>query len=634
MAKFVKCRVYLTSYISNKLVKEKENSSRSKHFIVLGLRMTVLAFSNHPDSELQPNNRYAVCKSMAIGYAQSIKSSSKRLEQAKSFSAALLNSYWRTKCLQCDTQLTIAQLPSSRKLADLPIDVQNLATELANIIALLPTEDSAFLIGSLYTAMMPDALRAQLGAYYTPPPLVDRLISLAVSAGFRFDTSSAIDPACGGGAFLVPLALRMWKSADGVAPKLLLKNLANRLRGIELDPFSAWISKVVLEAALLPLLLSARSRLPDTVIICDDALTSHDREKFDLVIGNPPYGRITLSESMRSTYKRSLYGHANLYGLFTDLALKIAKPTGIVAYLTPTSFLGGKYFMNLRALLKSTATPVAFDFVTDRDGVFDNVLQETMLATFKMGQTGLAAKVSSLIPKGMHSAEIENVGSVMIPQGATPWLIPRSKLDSKTLAAVSTMPTRLIDLGYEVSTGQLVWNRFKLQLKNKFSSKTLPLIWAESVTAKGFKFSAEKRNHSPYFELHKNQKFLVTSKSCVLVQRTTSIEQHRRLIAAVLPQEFIDQFGGVVIENHLNMVYSKQHPLVPPEIIELLLNSKIIDQIFRCISGSVAVSAYELNSIPLPNVSQLLSLVSSIKKGAQKEFLEKKISSFYEVIQE
>ena len=36
-------------------------------------------------------------------------------------------------------------------------------------------------------------------------------------------------------------------------------------------------------------------------------------------------------------YARSTYGHANLYGLFTDAGLRYAKRRGVVAYVMPTS---------------------------------------------------------------------------------------------------------------------------------------------------------------------------------------------------------------------------------------------------------------------------------------------------------
>lgn len=596
--------------------------------------MSHIAPSSVTDLTLDPITRYTACKGMAKGYAETIKNDAKRLEHARQYCAVLVQSLWRQRCADLKTSLQIAASTSVGKKNELSTDVHNVAEDTGKIIALFPTTDAAFLVGSIYTAMMPNELRAQLGAFHTPPPLVDRLIEMAEDAGFNPAIHSVIDPSCGGGAFLVPAALKMLKAESRMSPKFLFKRVVSRLKGIELDPFSAWIARVTLEIALLPLCVSANARLPEDTIICGDALEYSAIGNFDLVIGNPPYGRVTLSEKMRELYSRSLFGHANLYGLFTDLALRLVNSTGVIAYLTPTSFLGGKYFMNLRSLLSADSTPVAFDLVSDRDNVFDDVLQETILATFKVGKCKQLATVSSLIPKGMHTAKKSKIGSFSVPNGQAPWLIPRTSLDNKLISSLAKMPTRLSDLGYKVSTGQLVWNRFKPQLKSKLSTKTMPLIWAESVTQSGFRFSAEKRNHAPYFELHKKQDFLVTKTSCILVQRTTSIEQSRRLIAAVIPQEFIDQYGGVVVENHLNMIYPNEGgPLVPLDLIEVLLSSKIIDQVFRCISGSVAVSAYELNSLPLPTEEQLNSLVLSIRKGAKKELLERKIAIFYGVNQ-
>jgi len=53
---------------------------------------------------------------------------------------------------------------------------------------------------------------------------------------------------------------------------------------------------------------------------------------------------------------------------------------------------------------------------------------------------------------------------------------------------------------------------------------------------------------------------------------------------------------------------------------------------FRCISGSVAVSAFELNSIPLPTPEQLMVIKTMLASGIGKNVIEKKIASFYGVI--
>jgi adenine-specific DNA-methyltransferase len=115
------------------------------------------------------------------------------------------------------------------------------------------------------------------------------------------------------------------------------------------------------------------------------------------------------------------------------------------------------------------------------------------------------------------------------------------------------------------------------------------------------------------------------------VQRTTAKEQKRRLIAALLPKEFIEKYGGVVVENHLNMIrLSEDKSAISPQLIAAILNTRTLDFAFRCISGSVAVSAYELNALPMPSPEQMKTLEKLIQLGAWKE-IETTVARIYGV---
>lgn len=596
--------------------------------------MNAPVFALQADLSQDPLIRYSACKAMARGYAESKKVDKTRLAHARAYCARVITAHWDALAQANGSRLRVRAAPVGVTSATLPIDAQQVADETGRLVATFPVEDAGYLIGSIYTVMLPSDLRSELGAYYTPPPMVARLLDQAEAAGFDFALGTAIDPACGGGAFLAPVALRMWGRArqSGAADEWIFRSLMQRLRGIELDPFAAWMSRALLEAALLPLCIATKKRVPENIVVTGNALEPRDIGQFDLVIGNPPYGRITLEPAMRSLYARSLYGHANLYGLFTDLALRLAKKGGVISYLTPTSFLGGQYFMALRNLLTTEACPVAFDFVADREGVFDDVLQETLLTSFKVNGDQSPAQVSLVIPKGLNAAKIEKVGDVTVQAGGAPWLLPRAPREADFLTQICQMPTRLADLGYSVSTGQLVWNRHKDQLSQVKGKGCLPLVWAESVTSDGFSFSAARRGHVPFIRVKKEQPHLITKAECVLVQRTTSKEQDRRLLAAVIPSAFLKEHGGAVIENHLNMVYpNSKTPTVSPATISVLLNSKAVDRAFRCISGSVAVSAYELNSLPLPSAEQLVELEELIKRRSSKASLESAVDRFFGV---
>ncbi len=169
------------------------------------------------------------------------------------------------------------------------------------------------------------------------------------------------------------------------------------------------------------------------------------------------------------------------------------------------------------------------------------------------------------------------------------------------------MPERLKDWGYKVCTGPLVWNRHKSQLRAAAGKGQIPLVWAECITSDGrFIFRSERRNHQPFFELGPEDDWLVVQSSCVLLQRTTAKEQARRLIAAEMPASFVAAHGGVTVENHLNMmVPTVMKPPVSPALLAAFLNSVAADRAFRCLSGSVAVSAYELENLSLPSASDL-----------------------------
>ena len=149
-----------------------------------------------------------------------------------------------------------------------------------------------------------------------------------------------------------------------------------------------------------------------------------------------------------------------------------------------------------------------------------------------------------------------------------------------------------------------------------------PVIWAESVTSDGrFEWRSEKRNHAPWFAARRpKDDWLIVTRPCVLLQRTTAKEQPRRLIAAELPESFIRRYKGVIVENHLNMVRAiAPEPAVPAAVIAALLNSAAVDAAFRCINGSVAVSAFELEELPLPAPAVLAKVAKLIAAGGNGE---------------
>ena len=555
-----------------------------------------------------------------------------RLNFAQAVVFAVVSAYWNELQNASDQGCSLRKLPSDIELLPVSDEARELAESFGTAAASLDVMDASYKIGVFYTGMMPDRFRAQLGAYYTPPALCERLLDMATEAGVDWRSARVLDPACGGGAFLSPVARRMAESLKDCNAQIALKNIQRRLNGFELDPFAAWMSQVFLDVTLDDLCREAKTSLSSVVRVCDSLEQTPKGEGFDLVVGNPPYGRITLSPRLREKFQRSLFGHANLYGVFTDLALRYARPGGVIAYVTPTSFLAGEYFKALRGLLGRDAPPMSIDFISERKGVFADVLQETLLAAYLRGGDSGNGMVQFISPGPDNSIKMMPAGSFSLPENLEqPWLMPRTKAQSVLLRQVYELPYRLADYSYTVSTGPLVWNRHKTSLRDRPGKGRYPLVWAESVRSNGvFEFRAEKRNHKPYFKPKANEHWVVTDFPCVLLQRTTAKEQCRRLVAAELPASFIQEHGAVVVENHLNMIKPLNGaPKVAPSALAVLLNSDVVDQIFRCINGSVAVSAYELEALPLPSPEGMKEIERLVKKRANRKTLERVVERLY-----
>lgn len=273
------------------------------------------------DPSSNPKETMVSAKLWARAWAQALEKD--RIWATRTFIATAISYY--ANAVGSESELSALGTASGR-LTGYPLDgmAARRAVDIGAAAARLEPLEAGYVISAIYTAMLPDELRSRYGIYYTPPALTRRLIAMATEAGVDWSRCRVLDPACGGGAFMAPAALRIASELKDCEPAVVLQNVGSRLRGLEIDPFAAWMSQAFLDIALADISRAAGRRLPRLVTVCDSLEQEPDGEGFDLVIGNPPYGRISLSPEMRKRYRRSLYGHANQYGVFTDLALRWA----------------------------------------------------------------------------------------------------------------------------------------------------------------------------------------------------------------------------------------------------------------------------------------------------------------------
>lgn len=465
-------------------------------------------------------------------------------------------------------------------------------------------------LGEAYVTALDRTVRSHTGRHYTPAALADALWDQTqAAAGGRVD-GLVLDPACGAGALLLP-PLRSWlTTCAATQPELVLAGAVTAVTGRDLDAAAVWLGNVALASVLLPWWTKVpedRRRPLPALLEVRDGLAEQDPPATAVVM-NPPYGRVRLDQDERARWSHAVYGHANRYGLFLASAASQIRSRGVLSALVPAGWLGGSYFQRLRAHLAAEAPLHRIAYVHDRADVFSTgVLQETLLATFVRGEQPRDVRCDVVAVNG-HSTRVP-IGTArppVIPD--LPWPLPRDPSDVPLVRRAASLPTRLSDYGWKVSTGPLVWNRAKERISAHPRAGSVKIMWAADLD--GDKpHRARVREPQRWVQLRPgDDRTLVLDHPAVLIQRTTAPEQPRRLLPAELDQSCLEKWGGrVVVENHVN-VLTKVVPesQLTARLLVALLGSDALDRLYRCLTGSVAVSAYELAAMPLPDPSTLL----------------------------
>ncbi len=183
---------------------------------------------------------------------------------------------------------------------------------------------------------------------------------------------TVLDPTCGSGAFLLA-ALRVLAALDraclGDERAPVLEGIVRRsIFGVDIDP------DAVLVCRLRLLLEVAAERDPASVeplpdlsasVRCADALHVALEERFEVVIGNPPY--VECEPSGFARFKTAASG--NLYALVLERSLELLAPGGRWGFVVPLSLTFSEYLDSTRRLVEESAARLwyaSFDNIPDR----------------------------------------------------------------------------------------------------------------------------------------------------------------------------------------------------------------------------------------------------------------------------
>ena len=334
----------------------------------------------------------------------------------------------------------------------------------------------------------------------------------------------------------------------------------------------------------------------------------HEKQGFDVVIANPPYDVIKY-RNYRQIYKEVIYGRANLYGLFIAKSLRnIVKPSGHMTFINPKTLLADKYFCNLRIFLKNEGIFKAVLKITDRQKVFEKVLQSVIVYIFQRKEQSLKEKREAVLMQEIQEkSDIKDIKNRLIIETNKIWL--RERFDYGILISnkqevytifekIRNNTQSFLEAGIKFKTGKIQWDLFKKSLIGQPACGSVRLIWAENIQRYHFRDS-EKRKGKEFIKDPIDIEPNIRSKT-IITQRTTADEQRYRIISTIFDPE-IEGFNAFS-ENHTNFLFFNKKSF-EIEYILGLLNSNLFDLIFRHINSNTQVSSGELNSLPIKEIS-------------------------------
>ena len=230
--------------------------------------------------------------------------------------------------------------------------IDKLLPALSKEILFVKGEDS---LGFVYISLQDIGQRKSSGAYYTPEKVVGELIDRLYENDADLKAKTICDPCCGTGNFLLSLGT---KGID-----------YTNLYGQDIDPISVFLSRINI-ALMAPEMsaLDIRSR-----IIVGNTYFETFAQKFDVIVGNPPWGSDFSEEDAlqcRKLFKTAVGKSIESYDLFVEKALSMLDHKGVLAFVLPEAILSVAAHDTVRSLMIDSCS---FKFISYLGNVFSGV---------------------------------------------------------------------------------------------------------------------------------------------------------------------------------------------------------------------------------------------------------------------
>ena len=194
-------------------------------------------------------------------------------------------------------------------------------------------------------------IKKQNGVVFTPEWVANFMVDEILNSQKINGDEKILDAGCGEGVFTIIAAQKFSKLSGKKYEKVIEDNI-----------YFADISEEYIEKTKQNLQKLSKNKITKFNATIDDFCFHDFNEKFDFIIGNPPYVRIQnlndRKKQLQKNYIAASNGSIDLYFCFFEQALKLLSKNGKIAFITPNSHFYSAAGRNLRNLLLPHLTKI------------------------------------------------------------------------------------------------------------------------------------------------------------------------------------------------------------------------------------------------------------------------------------
>ena len=342
-------------------------------------------------------------------------------------------------------------------------------------------------------------------------------------------------------------------------------------------------------------------------------------EKYDFVIGNPPYMKIPKDAPEATAMPEVCYGAPNLYFIFAAMGLFNLDDDGEMVYIIPRSWTSGAYFKRFRQYFLTEGKLEHIHLFVSRNKVFDkeDVLQETIIIKVKKAnQTPEDVTITS----SQSNNDFDNLTSLTVPYSLVVsgddyyvYLVTDEK-EVSVLERLHRFDKTLPDIGLKMKTGLTVDFRNREILRDDAEEGAIPLFYSQHIKQGEVQFPIQKEHE---YVVTDQKGLMQDNRNYLFVKRFTAKEERRRLQCGVYLSKKYPQYKKISTQNKINFVDGLITEMSECLVYGLyvIFNSTLYDEYYRILNGSTQVNSTEINAMPVPDLDSIQEMGRKLMKS-------------------